>query len=126
MTACVVYKLKKASCTMKRLLIFCWMLAVFILIPCGISDAAAPPRCLPDQWEAVAVGRVSEIASTSGGVLIFSLRYNQSFDFTRKLESTRQIVKIGNTIRRITTVTDWNKVKSLLQKMYKNWSHCII
>ena len=102
------------------------MLAVFIFIPCGISDVAAPPRCLPDQWEAVAVGRVSEIASTSGGVLIFSLRYNQSFDFTRKLESTRQIVKIGNTIRRITTVTDWNKVKSLLRKIYKNWSHCII
>lgn len=84
-------------------------LYLFGLFSTSVGQQQAP-ACLPERWEAEAVGDVAEIASTSGGVEIFYLRYRQSYDFTNKRESTQQLVEIGNVTRRITTVTDWTKV----------------
>ena len=75
---------------------------------CAADRPAA--SCLPKQWEAVAIGELVQVVSPVGDVDLMAVKYELSYDFKHKMDSTRQVIELGNSTVRVTAVNDWNKV----------------
>ena len=101
-------------------------IAVCVVCLSALTCAADRPAasCLPKQWEAVAIGELVQAVSPIGDVDLMALKYELSYDFKHKMDSTRQVIELGNSTVRVTAVNDWNKVGFPTQ--HKHLNSCII